>query len=121
MAAGFAFSQVLLFVKAYPHAASQAGREAHKPCVRVVIGGAGLARHGMVQFFCAACGAVFHHFFKQRHHCPRRALADHVFGVRKILFQHVAFIVSHFADVARLNAQPIVGKDGVRGCLLRKA
>src|ERR1051325_8327851 len=65
MASGFVFSQVLFFVEAHPHAASQAGREAHEPCVRVVIGGAGLTRNGMVQFLGAACSAVLYHFFQQ--------------------------------------------------------
>src|ERR1041385_7563472 len=63
LASRFIFSQVLFFVEAHPHAASQAGRETNKPCIGVVIRGAGLARHRMVQFFCAACCAVLYHFF----------------------------------------------------------
>src|SRR5947209_8025200 len=78
MAPGLAFSQILFFVEAYPHAASQAGGEAHKPCVGVVIGSAGLARHRMVEFLCAACSSTLHHFFKERYHRSRRALADYV-------------------------------------------
>src|SRR5216684_6699576 len=50
VAAGFIFSQIPFFVEAHPHAASQAGRKAHKPRISVIIGGSGLAGNGMVQF-----------------------------------------------------------------------
>src|SRR5438270_7418241 len=48
-------------------------------------------------------------------------LADDILGIGKILLQDVAFIVRNFADIARFDAKPVVGKDGEgRGLLVER-
>src|SRR5689334_5796535 len=65
VAAGFVVAKIFLFVKADPDTARHAGCEADKPCVRIVIGCAGLARHRMTQLAGNASGAVLDHLFQQ--------------------------------------------------------
>ena len=107
-----------LFVVADPDAAGHGRRESDEPGVGEIVGGAGLAGDRERQLRGGDAGAVQHDLAQHRRHDAGGALADHVFHVGKIFFEHAAFVVGDARDVARRDAHAVVGKDAVgRGLL----
>src|SRR5260370_31966751 len=72
----------------------------------------------MFQLARSHASAALDHALKKRNHGARGARTDDVASIGEILFQHVAFIVGDFSDVARLNAKAVIGKNGEGRSLL---
>src|SRR5271169_3756839 len=107
-------SQGFLFVVADPDSAGHGRRKSHKPGVGEIVGRASLARDRKGQPGGGDCCAVQNHLPQHRGHDACRALADHIFYVGKIFFQHPAFVVGHARDVARRHPHAVVGKYAIR-------
>ncbi len=99
--AGLFFAQRFAAVVAHPHAASDGRREAQKPGVGKVAGGAGFAAEGMVQLRGRRAGAVLGDAAQQGHHGARRLLVDHLVDCGCLLPQSDAVGVRNFADEPR--------------------
>ena len=73
---------------------------------------------GSFRLEAAMRGAVLHHFFEHRGHDAGGARGDYIFHIREVLLEHAAIVVGHFGDVARSEADSIVGKYAEGGGLL---
>ena len=116
--AGLLFAERFAAVVTHPNAAGDRGREAQKPGVGEVAGGAGFAAEGMVQLRGSRAGAVRGDGAQQRHHGARGFLADDFVDGRRLLPERDAVGIGDFANEARSHANAVVGEDRVGGHLL---
>ena len=60
---------------------------------------------------------MLNHALKQRNHRAGSMGTHGIFGIGEIFFQYVPFIVGYLADITRLNAHAVIGKNRI-GCRL---
>src|SRR5580658_3891063 len=117
---GFLGSERFLLVITNPHSGSHRGREAHKPGIGEIVGGAGFAGERILHARRGDPGSMQHDFPQHEGHDARRASADHVFHIGKIFFQHAAFVVLDSRDIAWHDADAIIGENAEGGSLLEQ-